>query len=181
MTVFEMVIRYLGFGKRCSNCGRTRETTMYQIRQGEEILQEFLLCDACQDKGYVIRFQPRTQHAVVQRNSRRRRIKVSRQLEKEVAADIGGKVQPGSGNRDAKDDIRRIDEWRIEHKYTESTIGFRLLVEALSTVVRHANLAGEWPALVVNFRRVGRKFAVIPYELFIEIAERMRGATPNDS
>ena len=169
----ELVIRYLGFGKQCAGCGRVRETTRYVIRQEDENLQEFLLCDACQDKGFVIGFEPRTPRANSMRDLRRR-IKVSRKLEKEVAHDLGGKVQPGSGNQDAKDDIRKIDEWRVEHKYTESTKGFRLLVENLASVVRHANLAGEWPALVINFRRVGRKFAVIPYELFLEFVEKLR-------
>lgn len=170
----ELVIRYLGFGKRCSSCGRARETTQYKIRQGETELQDFLLCDACQDKGYVVSFEPKRSSSMTS-SQRKRQIKISQQLEKGVAQDIGGKVQPGSGNQDAKDDIRKVDEWRIEHKYTESTSGYRLLVESLAAVVSHANLAGEWPALVINFRKLKRKFAVIPYELFLEIVETLRG------
>jgi len=60
---FELVIRYLGFGERCSNCGRVRETTRYTIRQKEAQLQQFKLCDGCQDKGFVIRFDPKSEHA----------------------------------------------------------------------------------------------------------------------
>lgn len=170
----ELAIRHVGFGLRCSNCGKVRETTRYELRQGDQTLQDFLLCDSCQDKGFVVRFIPRAM-ATITRHERKRRIKISRGLEKEVARDIGGKTQPGSGNQDAKDDIRRVDEWRIEHKYTDSQTGFRLLVESLAAVVRHANLVGEWPALVLNFRKLGRKFAIIPYELFIEITEKLRG------
>lgn len=170
----DLVIRYLGYGLRCSSCGRTREATRYTIRQGEEDLQTFLLCDACQDKGFVVSFEPKQSVSQTKRE-RKRRIKISRNLERELAQDIGGKTQPGSGNRDAKDDVRRVDEWRIEHKYTDSKSGYRLLVEDLAAVVRHANLASEWPALVINFRLLGRKFALIPYELFIEIAEKLRG------
>jgi hypothetical protein len=169
----QLVIRYLGFGKRCSACGRVRETTRYLLKQGDDLLQEFLICDKCQDTGYEIDFQTKRESTTTV-NERRRRIKISRKLERGVAEDIGGRVQPGSGNQDAKDDIRKVGEWRIEHKYTESTKGYRLLVESLSTVIRHANLAGEWPALVINFRKLGRKFAVVPYELFLEIVERMR-------
>jgi len=172
----ELVIRYLGFGRQCSGCGRVRETTRYQIRdQAEHILQEFLLCDGCQDNGYVVEFEPARSSSPVTKQERRRRIKISQKLEKGLALDIGGHTQPGSGNQDAKDDVRKIDEWRVEHKYTESTKGFRLLVDQLAAVVRHANIAGEWPALVITFRRLGRKFAVIPYELFIEIARKTHG------
>lgn len=170
----ELVIRYLGFGKRCSSCGRARETTQYKIRQGETALQDFLLCDACQDKGYVVSFEPKRSSPITH-SQRKRQIKISQKLEKEVAQDIGGKVQPGSGNQDAKDDIRKVDEWRIEHKYTDSTKGYRLLIDTLAAVIRHANLAGEWPALVINFRKLKRKFAVVPYELFLEIVETLRG------
>lgn len=171
----ELVIRYLGFGERCSNCGRTRETTRYTIRQGDVHLQELRLCDACQDEGFVIRFSPAKAASTVTKSDRKRRIKISRKLEREVAEDIGGKTQPGSGNQDAKADVRKVDEWRIEHKYTDSVLGYRVQTEDLNTVIKHANMAGEWPALVLNFRRLKRKFAIVPYELFLEIVEKLRG------
>lgn len=171
---FELVIRYLGFGERCSNCGRTRETTRYTIRQGDALLQQFKLCDACQDKGFAIQFNPKRASAE-RAGERKRRIRISRKLEKGVAEDLGGRTTPGSGNQDTKADIRKVDEWRIEHKYTESTKGYRVLVEDLSAVIKHANMAGEWPALVLNFRRLGRQFTILPYELFLEIVEKIRG------
>jgi hypothetical protein len=169
----ELVIRYLGFGKRCSGCGRVRETTRYEIRQGEQQLQEFLVCDACQDAGYVVKFQVH-RPSTTTKSERKKRIKISRKLEQGVAADIGGRTTPGSGNQDTKGDIRKIDEWRLEHKFTDSVKGYRLLVDSLSTVVHHANLAGEWPGLVINFRRLKRQFVVIPYELFLAIVEKLR-------
>lgn len=171
---FELVIRYLGYGERCSQCGRVRETTRYTIRQGEILLQQFKLCDACQDKGFVINFNPK-RPKVEQSKDKKRRIKLSRKLEKGVAEDLGGHTTPGSGNRDTKADIRKVDEWRIEHKYTESTRGYRLHVDDLSAIIKHANMAGEWPALVLNFRKLARQFAIIPYELFLEIVEKLRG------
>jgi len=169
----ELVVRYCGFGKRCSHCGRVRETTQYEIRQGENRLQEFLLCDACQDKGFVIKFQTKRESAVTKQD-RRKQIKISRKLEQGVAQDIGGRTTPGSGNQELKGDVRKVDEWRLEHKYTESTKGYRLEAEDLATVVHHANMAGEWPGLVINFRRLSRQFVVVPYELFLAIVEKMR-------
>jgi len=169
----DLVIRYLGFGKRCSGCGRVRETTRYVLKNGEDLLKEFLLCDACQDRGFIVSFDVKSPTEAA--SAKRRRVKISRKLEREVAHDIGGKVQPGSGNQDAKADIRKVDEWRIEHKYTDSKAGFRLEVQSLAAVISHANLAGEWPAMVINFRKLARKFAVIPYELFLEIVENLSG------
>jgi len=171
---FDLVIRYLGFGERCSNCGRVRETTRYTIRQGSTQLQQFKLCDACQDAGFVVNFNPKRASAD-RANDKKKRIKISRKLEKGVAEDLGGHTTPGSGNRDTKADIRKVDEWRIEHKYTESTRGYRLQVDDLSAVIKHANMAGEWPALILNFRKLERQFAIVPYELFLEIVEKLRG------
>jgi len=171
--ILELVVRYLGFGKQCSHCGRVRETTQYELRQGEVRLQEFRLCDACQDKGFVIKFQTKRE-SVATKQERRRQIKISRKLEAGVAQDIGGRTTPGSGNQDTKADIRKIDEWRLEHKYTDSIKGYRLEVEDLQKVVHHANQAGEWPGLVINFRQLGRQFVAVPYELFLAIVEKMR-------
>ena len=171
---FELVIRYLGHGDRCSNCGRTRETTRYTIRQDQVVLQQFRLCDACQDKGFAIKFNPKRETSDT-KQARKRRIKISRKLEKGVAEDINGRTTPGSGNRDTKADIRKVDEWRIEHKFTESMKGYRILIEDLAKIVKFANLAGEWPAMVLNFRRLKRQFAVVPYELFLEMVEKLRG------
>lgn len=171
----ELGIRYVGFGLVCSNCGTVRETTRYVIRNAatEELLQEFLLCDACQDKGFVIRFKPIL--ANVGDYMRARRVRISQRLERGLAEDVGGKVQPGSGNKDAKGDVRIVGTWRLEHKYTDSLKSYTLLLRDLSAVIRHANLAGEWPAMVLTFRAVSRKFAVLPYELFLEFVERLRG------
>lgn len=170
----ELVIRYLGYGERCSGCSRVRETTRYTIRQGNNILQQYLLCDACQDLGYVIKFSIKSPSTIT-KNARKRRIKISRKLEQGLAEDMGGKVQPGSGNRDAKSDVRVVDEWRLEHKYTDSVKGYRINALDLDAVIKHANLAGEWPGLVINFRRLKRKFITIPFELFQEIVEKLRG------
>jgi hypothetical protein len=169
----ELVIRYLGYGERCSNCGRVRETTRYTLRQQEDQLEQFKLCDACQDRGFVIRFNAKPIR-VDQTKDRKRRIKISRKLEKGVAEDLGGQITLGSGNRDTKADVRKVDEWRIEHKYTDK-LSFTLLISDLAAVIRHANRAAEWPAMVLNFRKAKRKFAIIPYELFLEIVEKIRG------
>lgn len=172
----DLVIRYLGHGERCSHCGRVRETTRYTLRQGDTQLQQFRLCDACQDKGFAISFNPKPD-PVDGVSERRRRIKISRKLEKNVAEDLGGYVTPGSGNQDTKADVRKVGEWRVEHKYTENVKGYNVLVDDLRAIIRHANMAGEWPVMVVKFKRLRRQFAILPYELFLGIVEKLRGGT----
>ena len=72
-------------------------------------------------------------------------------------------------------DVRRVDEWRLEHKYTDSLTGFRITVDMLDAVIRHANTMGEWPGLIFNFNKLKRSFVALPYEVFLELVERVRG------
>lgn len=168
----ELIIRFVGYGLRCNNCGRMRNTTRYQLKEDGTVFKEFLLCDECQDQGYTLRFR-KPEPPTRDKSSLQRQVKISRKMEAELARDIDGKRQPGSGNGDAKGDVRKIGQWRLEHKFTDGVYGYQLKVKDLSTIIRHANMAGEWPALVVAFRQLKRKFAVIPYEVFIEIVEKL--------
>lgn len=178
---FNLFIKFLGEGFHCSQCGRMRVTTKYQLRDGDLILATFRLCDECQDKGYEVKFTPKDvvgERALIQAHERRdrllrkRRVRLSRKLEAGVAQDIGGRTMPGSGNtKHAKADIRKMDQWRLEHKFTDSVAHYRLMVEDLAAVVNHANMFGEWPGLIINFRKLKRAFMVIPYELFLWVKD----------
>jgi hypothetical protein len=178
---FKLFIKYLGEGYRCSNCGLLRSSTKYQLRlENDDKIAEFRLCDACQDKGYEVRFTPKEARDIAARDvqerrdrlMRKRRVKLSRRLETGLAVDVGGRTTPGSGNtKHAKDDVRVMDKWRLEHKFTDHLTQYSLKVADLAAVVRHANLAGEWPALVLAFRKLQRSFVVIPYELFLWVVE----------
>ena len=175
-TELELGIRYVGFGLSCHNCGKVRETTRYILRDAQSgvILQDSRLCDQCQDKGYVVKF---TLGAVDQQAAKRfaRRIRLSRAMERGLANDVGGVVQPGSGNQDDKDDVRVHGEWRFEHKFTDSIKSYMLHPSDLEAVARHAKLVGEKPALVLNFRKLKKRFVTLPYDLFLEIMEKIRG------
>ena len=180
--IHELVIRYVGRGDRSRGCGRLRETTRYTVRKkgSEAILQQFNLCDQCQDQGYAIQFDVPQLDGRAGGAIRRRQMRISRKLERELAVDVGGKITPGSGNQDTKHDVRKVGEWRLEHKYTDSVTGYRMLVKDLQSVVMHGNLAGEWPGLVTNFRKLGRKFVTLPYELFLEMVDRVRDTVDDD-
>lgn len=174
---YSLVVRYVGYGLTCHGCGKLRETTRFTLvhNRTDKALQEFRLCDACQDKGFRIDLTPDIPGSEPKNSAgKARQVRISQQLERELAHDVGGKTQPGSGNQDMKNDVRVVGKWRLEHKYTDSLSGYRLLVEDLAGVVRHANLAGELPALIVAFRRLSRKFAIFPYEMFIEFVEMLR-------
>jgi hypothetical protein len=172
----ELAIRYVGLGLTCNNCGKLKETTRYELRAQStgELISEFRLCDSCQDSGFVIKFNIGA--ASAQEFLRARRIQRSKKMETDLAEDVKGKRQPGSGNKDEKADVRVMGSWRLEHKFTDSIKGYTLLVRDLSTVIKHANQANEWPALITTFARLGRKFATIPYEVFLELMEVERAA-----
>jgi len=159
------------------------DTTRYTLRDAtsEELEQQFLLCDVCAAHGYIVKFVvSRNEPGESTKNERRRRVRISRKLETELARDVGGKVQPGSGNKDEKADVRVRGKWRIEHKYTDSASGYRVNVRDLNAVIRHANMAGELPALIMNFRTLDkRKFAVVPYEVFTQLMELSYELDPN--
>ncbi len=170
----ELVIRYVGKGLVCNGCGRRRETTRYQLRNLKtgDPLEEFQLCDQCQDKGFSIAFNTSFKDPKDYLAARRNRR--SEVMETELARDVRGKRQPGSGNQDEKGDVRVMGEWRLEHKFTDNVKGYHLQVEDLATIVRHANLANEWPAMVIAFAKLGRKFTVVPYEVFLDLVEKAR-------
>jgi hypothetical protein len=171
----ELIVRFIGFGKQCSGCGKLRSTTRYTLRKtkSHELIQQFLLCDVCVAHGYVVEFVMRDAPAVSPKSERRKRIRISRDLEYGVALDIGGKVQPGSGNKDDKADVRVPGKWRIEHKYTDNISGYNMKISDLKALIGYASQAGELPALVTTFRTAGNlKFATIPYDVFIRLMEK---------
>lgn len=171
----ELVIRYVGKGLTCNGCGKRKETTLYQLRniKTEQLLEEFQVCDQCQDRGFVIGFSTNFQNPKDYLAARR--VQRSEKMENQLAREVHGRRQPGSGNQDAKADVRVLGEWRLEHKFTDNVKGYHLLVDDLSAVIRHANMANEWPAMVVAFSKLGRKFTVVPYEVFLEMVEKLRG------
>ena len=168
--IAELFVRFMGPGYNCTNCGKNRETTRYILAVGDIAQQEAYLCNKCCENGCSVKFTI-SKSPVDTHLERRKRVKLSRKLEESLASDIGGRRQPGSGNKDAKGDVRVLDRWRLEHKYTDSYTQFILRVQDLAEIVRQATSAVEWPGLVITFRRLARRFVVIPYEIFLDIVE----------
>lgn len=102
-----------------------------------------------------------------------RRVKnSSRKRELQVAKDIGGRRQPGSGSTPfAKGDVRKKGDLRVELKDCYSNT-FGLTIPVLDKI-RSECSPGEQPALVVTFRekhthQERESWVVIPYETWEE-------------
>ncbi len=159
------------YGDRCTICKRVGDVTRIDMESPYGTFLSLFICKKCQEKGGTIKFEINVVDKEKGKEAKNR-IKISRKLEKQLADDIGGKVQPGSGcTRLAgyKADVRRIGSWRLEHKFTDSMKSYMLKLVDLARVVKMAIKASELPALILNFRKINESFAIIPYLTFLEM------------
>lgn len=101
-----------------------------------------------------------------------RRVKnTSRKRELEIASDIGGRRQPGSGNQPfTKGDIRKKGDFRIEAKECFG-LEFKAHRVDLLDKIRAECSRGEHPAVVITFRDKGthaplESWVMVPYEIW---------------
>lgn len=160
------------YGDRCNICHQVGDTTKIMLESPHGKFLELYVCQRCQEEGCVVKFSLNV--VDTQRGKEaKKRIKRSRQMEEEVAEDLGGRAQPGSGNSllpGYKGDVRQLGGWRVEHKYTDALKQYIIKLLDLARITKIAMAANELPALIINFRAVGESFAVIPYSLFLEMA-----------
>ncbi len=80
--------------------------------------------------------------------------KISRRHEERVAREVGGRRQPGSGNRSGFEGDIRTERWLIEHKYT-TTASFRVTPALLAKIEGEASLRYPplQPAVIVAYVR----------------------------
>lgn len=85
-------------------------------------------------------------------------------MEKELAERVGGRVTPGSGNKDVKGDVRKKKVVRIEAKTTKNK-SFSVTLDMIEKIENAALSCNELPIIVVEFNKDGRKLkeiAVVP-------------------
>lgn len=160
------------YGDRCNICNRVGDTTKIVLEAAHGKFLEMFICERCQEEGCAVKFQLDVVDTDRGREAKKR-IKQSRELEEELAKDMGGKAQPGSGNSllpGYKGDVRQMGGWRLEHKFTDSLKQYTLKLIDLARITKIAMRVNELPALIINFRAAGESFAVIPYSLFLEMA-----------
>lgn len=175
MSYVPLVLRTeaLPHGKTCNSCKRVRKTFSFSLIRDGDPIREIRLCEKCLLEEIVeadvhVDAGPDPEKS---RNSKRR-IKQSQKLERELAKKMGGRRQPGSGNTRLsgyKGDIRKLGSWRVEHKFTDSLANYSLKLVDLARITSIAMEANEMPALVLEFRKIGERFAILPLSLFLEM------------
>jgi hypothetical protein len=102
--------------------------------------------------------------------------KKGRRREKELAADLGGSVQPGSGCFDGKGGDVVKGEYLIEHKYTTCQ-SYSLSLHVLRKIRQEAEQQRKKPVLVVEMSGgyyglyPAEKWACLPYEEWKRLLE----------
>ncbi len=96
--------------------------------------------------------------------------RASKLQERQVAEDINGRVQPGSGAPDFyKGDVRKDQKLRVECKTTYAK-SYHLRLQELQKIKSEALRGGdEYWAMQVEFQTQtgGKQFAVIDWETFL--------------
>jgi len=163
----------IDYGKRCAVCKQVKETLLFRVDKNNYPIGSMRVCYGCLQKSPIQKSidLPKEDNPI-RRRERQKQNKLSRKLEEQVAEDVGGRAQPGSGGsriKGFKGDIRRMGSWLMEHKFTKGIRGWTLRLGDLAKIVGLATEAGEYPALIIDFVTAGEAFAVIPYALFLEM------------
>lgn len=102
------------------------------------------------------------------RKTLRKAKKTSQKQEQDIAEELGGRTQPGSGSqRGAKGDVRKKGELRVEAKFTTAE-SFSLKLDELYKIAGECG-AGEKAVLVIDYldpgtRRPKDRFAVVHFQ-----------------
>lgn len=95
-------------------------------------------------------------------------------MEQELAKKIGGRITPGSGNKDVKGDVRLKRVVRIEAKTTKNR-SFSVTLDMIEKIEQAALSSGELPVIVVEFNdNNGKKLkqiVVCPMYVLADIAK----------
>lgn len=160
------------FGQRCVACKDVVETKKIEILRGKKREGVAYLCERCIAEGKALELEIDLGADPVRSKAAKKRIKDSRAMEEAAAERLGGRAQPASGSSRLtgfKGDIRKLGEWRCEHKFTDALKSYTLHLRDLAHIVGIAMEANEHPALILEFRKVGESFAVLPFQLFLEM------------
>lgn len=132
------------------------------------------LCKECY-AGHTVTASFEVQQPVIDTSGppskRVRRTSMKRELQ--IASDIGGRRQPGSGNQPfTKGDVRKKGDFRVEAKECFG-LEFKVNRRDLLDKIRAECSRGEHPAVVVTFRDKGthaplESWAMVPYEIWEE-------------
>ncbi len=142
----------------------------FGVAIGENVSYTAWLCDECMKKHQEdMTFDVEPPKVDRRAPPDRRMQRTSRKRELEIAENVGGRRQPGSGNQPfAKGDVRKKGHLRLELKEC-FTKEFKIHREDLLDKIRSECSPGEQPVVVVTFReRITHEqletWAILPYE-----------------
>ncbi len=100
--------------------------------------------------------------------------RMGRVKERELARDLGGKQQPGSGCFDGRGGDVVVNEYLVEHKYTRA-LSYTVSIQTLRKITQEAFEQRKKPVLVIEMSGQmmyqEEKWACIPYEEFKRLLE----------
>lgn len=112
------------------------------------------------------------------RKALKRNRRISNKQEVELAASLGGRTQPGSGNQPGKKgDVRKRGEIRLEAKFTCAET-FQLPLHELEKIAGECT-PGEKPIYVIDFlssetKKLRGRYAVVPFDDHKELYDAAR-------
>jgi hypothetical protein len=163
-----------GYGRHCDACKRVTDTVLVKVIYRGEVFRQSTLCSNCIESGVEVDLNLELNTDPNKRVAAQKRVKQSRMLEQTVADDLGGRAQPGSGGTKLagyKGDVRKIGHWRVEHKYTDSLQQYTIKLRDFAKIIGEALSGNENPAMIIDFRKARQALAVLPYTLFLELAD----------
>ena len=139
------------------------------------------LCACCMDGGTRsdIPMMPLLDGPAPRRKALKKAKKTSLRQEIDIAEELEGRTQPGSGNQaGAKGDVRKKGELRIEAKYTQAS-SYSLKLDELEKIAGEA-AHGELAVMVIDFlspgiSRLRDRFAVLHFH---DLKELLNGNRP---
>jgi hypothetical protein len=138
----------------------------------------FSLCTAClgdYNLDFTVEIETKKKVDKALSETAKTRLKTSKRLEEKLAKRVGGKRQPGSGNSNLpgfKSDVRKMGEWRFEHKYTNSLRNYDFRLDIMSKLLNETS-PSEKPALVVEFAKLNESFAIMPLSTLLELLDEI--------
>lgn len=167
----------------CSKCSAERVLVIpFVVIADDHEGEAEKLCKSClfslEGLKVDIPMQPLVAGPTPRRKALRKAKKTSLKQEQDIAEELGGRTQPGSGNqRGAKGDIRKKGELRVEAKYTTNE-SFSLKLDELYKIASECG-TGERAVFVIDYLEPGTRglrdrFAVIHFNDLKELLNGTR-------
>ena len=143
----------------------------FTVVADDQIGESDVICQGClfdiDGLSVQIAMTPASPGPAPRRQALRKAKKTSKRQENDLAEELGGYCQPGSGNLPgAKGDVRVKGKLRIEAKFTKAE-SFSLKLDELYKIAQECH-GLEKPVFVIDFLdnntdRLRERFAVIPF------------------